>query len=340
MKHNDRLMRVLYFFVLFQVIACQSRLTQSPVQKMKLIMGTFVEIVVYDDDRPVAEIQRTIEQAFQEIERIDSLASNWTENSTVAFINQNAGKMWVKVEPELLEIIKQAQNISCISKGAFDITVSPLIQLWHVTSPKASLPAREDILDAVKRVGYNDILIKADSIHFNRPDLQIDLGGIAKGFAVDRGMDVLVRHGIHDALINAGGDFSAICSGLTAGKRKVWIKHPRDTDKLYGYFKMDDGSVATSGDYERYFMVDTVRYHHIIDPFTGYPASRSISVTIKAQTAMMADALATAVFILGPKEGMKLINSLNDVDGVIIFERDHKLQHIVSDNLKNSFVKS
>lgn len=344
-KYNPKtqfILRAIFILgmVLLQLTGCRSKIAVRPVQKMKIEMGTFVQISIYDEDKSIDYVQQAIDRSFHEIERIDKMASNWTDDSEVALINEKASTDTITINPELAYIIEKALYVGKISNGAFDITVSPLIKLWNVTDTMATILSHDDIVNAMKKIGYVYVSLKNNKLVFSQNDISIDLGGIAKGYAVDQGIKVLIEAGITDALINAGGDFTALCSPLTAGKRKVWIKHPRQRDQLFGYFKMDNGSVATSGDYERYFEVDSVRYHHIIDPATGYPANKSVSVTIQAKSALMADALATAVFVMGPEAGMKLVNSLDGVEGVIIYFQNKKLEYIVSDGLRGKFIKS
>lgn len=186
-------------------------------------------------------------------------------------------------------------------------------------------------------VGTDHLKIDGHRIQFDSPKVKIDFGAIAKGYAVDAAIEVLVKNGISDAMVNAGGNLRTLGSNLTKGQRRVWIKHPREKNLYFGSFPMDEGAVATSGDYERFFIADSIRYHHILDPKTGYPARGCVSVTIKAPTAMEADALSTAIFVLGPDKGMALINRLPNTEGIIIFERDGKLTWIASAGIKKIF---
>jgi thiamine biosynthesis lipoprotein len=165
----------------------------------------------------------------------------------------------------------------------------------------------------------------------------IDLGGIAKGYAVGEAIKALQAHGVTDAQIDAGGDLATIASPLTAGKRHIYIRHPEDRQKYFGRFRMDVGTVATSGDYERYFIYNGQRFHHILDPRNGLPARSCRSVTIRAMDAALADGLSTAVFILGPDQGMALVEQLPDVEAVILYDDGHGLQSKVSSGLQAGF---
>lgn len=329
--------KILLFFVIF--ISCDSDPHVKPVEETRIMMDTFITITIYNDYFTEDQAHEIISKAFIAMTRIDTLANNYDDSSIVSLLNQQAHERLVQVNPDLLYLVKKSIEIADISEGAFDISISPLIKLWPFGNDNPQLPEEKNIQNTLKHVNYQEIQIEDNKIKFNNQNTEIDLGGIAKGFAVDRAMDVLVSHGVRDALINAGGDIKAICSKLTQGRRKVWIRHPRERDKLYGYFQMDDGSVATSGDYERYVEIDSVRYHHILDPKTGYPARPCISVTVKAQDATTADALATAVFVLGPEKGMRLLNKLDNVEGVILFEEESGIKFVVSEGLKDKFFK-
>ena len=328
-----KILTVFIGFVLF-IISCSTKQQLQPIEKTKLMMGTIVQIKVYNK---LQNIEQIIEKAFAAMENVNKLASNYIDSSQISIINREAHKFFLEIDPSLFKIIEQSQQISDMTEGAYDITISPLLKLWNYNDPNPQLPSEEEIKRASMFVNYKNVLLKKNKIKFTKQGMRIDLGGIAKGYAVDKAMKVLLKHGIKDALIDAGGDFSAISGDLTKGKRKVWIKHPRQKDRLFGYFHIDNGSVATSGDYERFFFVDSVRYHHIINPKTGYPANESISVTIKAYSAMMADALATAVFLIGPEKGINLINQFDDVEGIIIYEKNKKLEHVVSKGLIGNF---
>ncbi len=326
---------IVLLFVIF--ISCNSEPPVKPVEETRIMMDTFVTITIYNDYFTKEQANTIIDEAFAAMSRVDTLANNYNDSSKVSLLNKQAQIDFVQVTPDLVYLVKKSIEIADISNGAFDITITPLIELWPFNDDNPIRPSKKEIQNALIYVNYKAIHIEDNKIKFNDPFIKIDLGGIAKGFAVDRAMEVLVKHGVRDALINAGGDIKAICSTLTQSRRKVWIRHPRQREKLYGYFQMDNGSVATSGDYERYVEIDSVRYHHIIDPKTGYPATPCISVTVQAQDATTADALATAVFVKGQEKGMVLLNKLDNVEGVILFAEEGGIKHVVSEGLKDKF---
>jgi FAD:protein FMN transferase len=330
--------RILFLITLL-IFCCNKSGEIRPIEKTKLKMGTFFKIVVYDNDKPQKQVEQAIDEAFQVITELEFIADYLNDSSTVSNINRSAAGKFVEADSQLIDMLNESQRIAAMTDGAFDITIAPVMDLWKFhNNSQPQIPAEPELQSALKLVDYRALEIKDFMVKFDRPGMSIDLGGIGKGYAVDYAMKVLIRHGIKDALVNAGGNLKAICSKLTAGKRKIWIKHPRFPEKFYGYFYMDDGSVSTSGDYEQYFIVDSVRYHHILNPKTGYPANQCVSVTITCPGGMTSDVLSTAAFVLGPEKGMQLIEKLEDVEGVIIFEQNHQLHHIVSSGLRDKLI--
>lgn len=311
--------------------------TIQPLERTSVMMDTFIQISIYDQNRPAEELNQILDLAFKRMAEIDRIANDYDDSSFVSLINREAGYQPIRLDDVSYNLIMASQSISKLSDGAFDITIGSVKQLWNFTQENPRIPGDSILQRQLQWVGTDHIKIQDKKIQFDSPAVRIDFGAIAKGYAVDQAIEVLKKHGITDAMVNAGGNLRTICSDLTKGKRRVWIKHPRKPDTLYGYFKMDEGSVATSGDYERFFMEGSVRYHHILDPKTGHPARDCVSVTILALTATEADGLGTAVFVLGPEKGLDLINQLPNVEGVIIFERDGKLKWKVSSGLRKKF---
>jgi len=298
-------------------------------------MGTFVTISVYDQNKSEKAIEEAVNRAFQRIHELEEETSSFIPNNAIWKLNHSSGKHPVEADSNLVRLFQEAERISDWTDGGFDVTVGPLRRLWNFDSTRTTLPDSGAIARLVPLVDYRNMDMTAHSLYLKKSRMQVDLGGIAKGFAVDEGMDVLRSFQVTDAMVDAGGDFSAIASSLTAGKRKVWIRHPRKLDAFFGWFPMDSGCVATSGDYEQYFIIKGVRYHHILDPKTGWPARKCVSVTIVAPTTMEADALATGIFVLGPQAGMKVIEAHPGIEGVILFQKNaRELGYLVSSGLQ------
>jgi len=276
----------------------------------QIIMGTTVEISIYPPD------EKALEEAFNEIKKVDTLMSIYKEDSEISSLNRQ-GEMEVSLET--LEVIKKALEVSGITRGAFDITCKPLINLWKKAKKEMKVPGEEEINKALSLVGYEKIILKGNLVSFKEKGMQIDLGGIAKGYAVDKAIEVLKKKGIKRALVNAGGDLYALGESPERGKWQIGIQDPRDQDKIFSVIKLKDKGVATSGDYRRYFTIEGKRYSHIVNPKTGQTVKDvPMSVTIIAPEATTADALATGVFVLGPEKGIELINTLPEIEGMII----------------------
>jgi thiamine biosynthesis lipoprotein len=318
---------------------CATNNDIQPFEQTRVMMDTFIQISIYDQDKTIEELNKISEFAFKQIEKIESITNDYDDSSNISLINREAGERAIALDRVMQNLILSSDKIYKISNGAFDITLGSVKQLWSFAPDNPRIPGDALIQQQLENVGHQHLLIEDGKIKFKLPGMKLDLGAIAKGYAIDAAIQVLKDNGISDAMVNAGGDLRTMCSDLTKGKRRVWIKHPRKADIFFGYFRMDEGSIATSGDYERFFIYDSVRYHHILDPKTGNPARGCVSVTIQAATATDADGLATAVFVLGPDRGMDLVNSLPGVAAIIVFEKDGKLDWKASAELKKIFKK-
>ena len=293
-------------------------------------MGTVVEITLVGDHEEGAK--NAALQAFQEIKRIEQLMSPWIDSSDVTRINQSAGKEWVKVSPEMLRVIKKAQEISELSGGGFDITVGPLTQLWRMARERGILPPPEELKQKLGLVNFRNVMIdQEEKVFLKKRGMSIDLGGIAKGYAVDRAFEVLRTLGYKNLIVNAGGDLRVGGSKLDQ-PWSIGIQDPRSSEKIMATVTIFDSAIATSGDYEKFFMYQGKRYHHIFNPKDGLPSDGCQSVTIICKEGMVADALATAVFVLGPEKGYVLCQKLKGVDCLIV-DKEGKI--ILSPGLKN-----
>lgn len=279
------------------------------------IMGTrvHVEFFIDDDSRGPG----LLESVMDEMHRIDRAFSSFKEDSELSKVNRQAVLGWVEVSDELLGLITKAHQVSVLTDGAFDITYASVGRYYDYREGKT--PDPQTMQRAVKAIDYRyiDRDLENSRVRFQRPEVYIALGGIAKGHAVDRAIALLQRAGVSQASVAAGGDSRII--GDRRGKPwTVGIQHPREADKMSAVLPLVDTAVSTSGDYERFFERDGVRYHHILDPSTGRSATGSWSVTILGPEATLTDALSTSVFVLGPERGLKLVNSLPGIDAIII----------------------
>ena len=329
-KRIDLRYSLCVFFVFLCLTGCEKRFKDS-----EFLMSTIVEITAVGTEE---ESRQAMRLAFEEIRRIDSLMSVYNPDSEVSRINEAAGKSAVQASADTLKVINESLRIAHLTNGALDITVAPLMELWGFGNGENRVPSDDELQEKLPLVDYTKVLVNGDSltVKLDLPGMQIDVGGVAKGYAVDSAIRVMKEAGIRNALINAGGDIYGV--GAPPGKEswRIGIRHPRDRADLLGVIELKDQAVATSGDYENFFEVDGKRYCHIMDPGTGRPVQGIMSVTILADTAAEADALATAVFPLGADEGMKLIESLEGVDGIIVTGSEaDDLKIMMSSGLEN-----
>jgi thiamine biosynthesis lipoprotein len=287
----------------------------------QVAMGTVVEITLIGDDEEAA--RKAALQAFQEIRRIEYLMSPSIESSDVTRINRSAGNDEVKVSPETIEVIKGAQEVSKLSGGGFDITVGPLVELWRKARERGIPPEMEEVKETLNLVNFRNLKTHyGGKVLLKKKGMAIDLGGIAKGYAVDRAFDLLKGLGYRSFLVNAGGDLRV--EGSKLGEPwSIGIQHPRDPGKIMARISLSDTAAATSGDYEKFFIHQGKRYHHILNPRNGFPAEGCQSVTVLHKEAITADALATAIFVLSPEKGYALCQRLEGVDCLIV-DRDGK----------------
>lgn len=292
-------------------------------------MGTKIGLQVFG-----VRAQEALEAARREAKRLELLFSRFLEGSDVWRINAAAGGMPVAVSPETFCVLKHAQELSRASGGCFDVTVAPLSDLWDYR--RAAVPAEDAIVRARELVAWRSLELDdaRRTARLARPGQAVDLGGIAKGFAGDALMDVFRRHGIRSALSDFGGGVSTLGAKPDGSAWRVGIRHPRE-NALIGALSVTGRAVVTSGDYERCFFADGVRCHHLINPRTGYPArSGLISVTVVADSGLIADALSTAVFVAGLDAGLELIRRSPGAGAVLI---DARLRVHVTQNLAAIF---
>jgi thiamine biosynthesis lipoprotein len=281
-------------------------------------MGTQLRVAVWATDEPRAG--DAIEHVFREFDRLEALLSNWKNDSDVTRLNHNAGITPVAVSPDTISVLRIAREVSELTRGKFDVTFGALSDIWRFDHDRDAVVPERDLIEArLKRIDYRAVEVDsvASTAFITRPGMRVHLGGIGKGYAVDRGAALLRDRGFGDFLIHAGGDL--LVAGTDGGRPwTLGIADPRGDHDPFATVQMSDGTFSTSGDYERAFMKDGKRYHHIIDPDIGEPATQCRSVTLVTNKAVLADAIAKGVFILGPDQGLALIEQLPDVEGVIV----------------------
>ncbi|MBI2556031.1 MAG: FAD:protein FMN transferase [Planctomycetes bacterium] len=316
------------------------------IKQTRMIMGTFAEVSIYSNDEKTAG--KAIEEALNEMERMDRIMSNYKNDSELSKVNKKAAKSPVPCNEELLDVIEQAQYYSELSGGAFDITVSPIVALWGFFSEKGHMPPDKEIEKLLPAVSYKNIVInrgnnpkKPGTVFLKNMKTQIDLGAIGKGYAVDKALEIIKKCGIDNGCINLGGNIYVL--GTPPGKNawKIGVQHPRDGNEILGYLELKNEATATSGDYERFFEFNGKRYSHIISPQTGRPVSGVLATTIVAPTGTKVDALSTIVFVLGREKGMELIKKIPNADALIAYEeKDGKIAIDMTLGFKDKFKKT
>ncbi|MGK0153812.1 MAG: thiamine biosynthesis lipoprotein [Neolewinella sp.] len=279
------------------------------------VMGTEYRLAAIGTD--AVKLDAALAAAVKELQRVEDLMTDWRA-SPLSTLNDNAGKGPQVLPLELAAMIGRGQAVGELTDGAFDISFAGVGKLWDFKRKPPRVPTAEQVKAALAHVDYRRIEIVPAKLTVALPaGFRIGLGGIAKGYGIDAAMKVLMQHDIRNAVVNVGGDMSIL--GKKQGKPwPIGIAHPRHKEHALAELKLSNVCVVTSGDYERFFEVDGVRYHHILDPRTGYPSKGCITATVVASHAEYADALATALCVLGPEKGLALIESLPRVEAIVV----------------------
>ncbi len=322
MKIKYRVVTV-YVFIAGLMLLMLTGLTGCAAQEQKkhtrtvFFMDTQVDITYYHPSAQVA--QTDIAEMFAEMQRLESILSRQATGSDLDRINAAAGREAVEVNPETIFVLRSALEFAELSNGAFDPTVAPLLEVWGFGGDFPAVPTQEELSRARELVNYRLVEIDEEksSVFLPMPEMRLDLGGIAKGYIVDRGQES-IRELASASFINAGGDISIRGRKPSGEDWRIAVQDPDNPDRFMAIITMEEGSVATSGDYQRFFEEEGQRYHHIIDPFTGMPAFELSSVTVVASDTMTADAISTAVFVLGLEKGLALVESLPGVEAILM----------------------
>lgn len=281
----------------------------------KPIMGTRVYVKVWHQNREKAT--KAVDAVIDEMHRIDTLMSPYKESSELSRINRLAHEKPVKISKELFDLIVRSKDISKMTRGAFDVTFA---SIGFEFDYRSGVKPADDWIDSnLEKINFRNVELdpRVQSIVYLKPGVKIDLGGIAKGHAVDRSIHILKSFGVENAIVTAGGD-SRIIGDHNGRPWNIGIKNPRSENQQVAIIPLYTQAISTSGDYERYFIQDGERHHHILNPKTGKSVKGLRSVSIVGPNATLTDALSTSVFVLGLQEGMKLVESLDDVEAVLI----------------------
>lgn len=318
----------LCFLILF-LAGCQG--TPHLVKRSQMLMGTVVFVTAVGADERIA--QRAVKAGLDEIRRLEELLSTWIPTSELSQVNAAAGRESIQVSQETFEVLRRSLEVAKLTQGGFNIALGPAVNAWNV-SGEGQVPRQEDLEALRPQIELSNLQLDETtrSVWLRRPGMSIDVGGIGKGYAADLAAKVMRTTGATAGVVALSGDIKTFGRMPDTQRFVFGIQHPRkEQGEVLGRIELEDEAVSTAGDYQRYFMKDGVRFHHILDPKTLHPARGCQSVTVIAKDGVMADGLDTGIFVMGPDKGMALIESLPDVEGVIV---DQEGTVFVSSGLK------
>ncbi len=310
---------------------------REPVSQRQILLGTYVTITSYDVDMDPAAVNRAIGAGFDAIRQVEAMTNPYDSASTVGALNRRSGEAReVLPDRHFNDLLSRAMEVAQETGGAFDFTLWPVFRLWRFDTDSAAVPAQESIRQALARVGYQKVEVDSQRL-FLPAGAELDLGGISKGFAVEMARRVLRGQGLRNFIIDAGGNL-----GIEWNHEEdiqIFVRHPRREGQFWGQFPLGRScGVSTSGDYQFYFIENGRRYHHILNPQTGYPADGVAAVSIIAPDAITADGFSTAVFVMGRERGKEFIESHPELQGLIIFQDSgDSLQTYLSAGVKEKF---
>lgn len=320
----------LFFFTSCSFINPPSK----PLSRTEFILGTTVTLSLHDH-----QSEQLLDKAFNRITELENTLSVNKVGTLIDTINDAAGKSAVQVDPDTFNVIQKGLAYSALTDGYFDITVGPIVKLWHIGFPDARVPSKEEIQEKLPLINYHNVILDASqqTVFLKESGMMLDLGGIGKGYAADEICSLLKSEGVTRAIIDLGGNLYMLGDKSQDTPWTVGVQDPfNPRGDIIGHLNTANQSVVTSGIYERFIEQNGIQYHHILNPKTGYPFTNEIAgVTIVSDYSTDGDALSTAVFAKGLKEGMAFIESLNAIEAIFI-TKDYKVY--TSSGLKNNFV--
>lgn len=298
------------------MIGCTKQQYSEPISRTEVMMGTVVKISLYDGE------EKILDKAFERVHEIEDLVSINKDGTEIDKLNENAGIKGIKLSDTSYNIIDKALYYSKLSNGGYDATIGPLVKLWSIGLPEAKVPTQKEIDETIKKIDYSKVKMNPNTkeVFLSQKGMMLDLGSIAKGYTADEIVKILRNESVNQAIIDVGGNIYAM--GLKDGEKnwKIGIQNPFDErGSIVGSIEISDKSVVTSGVYERFIKKDGVKYHHILNPRTGYPYETDIAgVSIITDKSIDADALSTLIFTKGLSEGLKFVEKLENVDAIFI----------------------
>lgn len=306
--------------LLFVVVSFSS-FAQAEYKKKVSMLGSPFEITVVAKDS--IEGNYFIELAISEVKRIENQISDWIPTTQISLVNKNAEIQAVKVDSEVFDLVARAIKISELTDGAFDISYASMDKIWKFDGSMKAMPSDDAIKKSVAKIGYKNIILnKQDqSIFLKIEGMKLGLGGIGQGYIADKVKDKLLANGCLSGIVNVSGDINAWGKQSNQKPWTVGIVNPMNKNKVFATFPLENSSVETSGNYEKYVIFNGIRYSHIIDPRSGFPAQGVVSVSVFAKQTEIADALATGIFVLGVEVGLNLVNQLKGIECIIVDDK-------------------
>ncbi|TDO83387.1 thiamine biosynthesis lipoprotein [Halanaerobium saccharolyticum] len=330
MFKNKKLILITILAVFLLILtACGNKAEELPQAKdTAFLMDTLVQMQAHGENAEVA-----VEESMERIREIENLMSKTIKSSDIYELNHNP-KTKIQISQASMAVLKKALEYAKMTDGSFDPTIGALVELWGIGTEDAAVPTQSEIEKALSNTGYQYLKLYENSAKITNPGVKIDLGGIAKGYAAEEVKDVVQKHGIQHAFVNLGGNVLVIGNKVDGSPWKIGIQDPREgRGNVMAIVDAVDSTIVTSGNYERYFEENGKLYHHIINPETGYPARNNLlSASIISENSFDADALSTAVYVMGLEKGMNFIESLENVEVMFITE---KLDVYLSSGLKD-----
>eukprot|EP01137_Pigoraptor_chileana_P007834 Opistho-2@3621 len=309
------------YFLFFTLAHSVLALSQVSKTRTVTLMGSRFDITIVAKDIPTAE--KYIDSSVTEISRIENLISDWMPQSQLSQVNRNAGIQPVKVDKELIDLTERAIRFSEMTKGAFDISFAAADRIWKFDGSMTALPSPEAVKESVQKIGYKNIIINREesTIFLKILGMKIGFGATGKGYAADKTKELMISKGVTAGIINASGDMNTWGKQPDGSNWIIGVTNPMKNSDVFALYQLSGTAVVTSGNYEKYVIIDKKRYSHIIDPRTGYPSAGLSSVTVFAESAEKANGFSTAIMVLGKKEGLKLLNQNKDLQGILIDDK-------------------
>ena len=308
-------------YLVIAFLATISSYSQTIYKKKLAMLGSPFEISVVASDSIKANEYSNL--AINEVKRIENLISDWIPTTQISEINKNAGIQPVKVDEEVFDLVERAIKISKLTNGAFDISYASMDKIWKFDGSMKEMPTPEAIKKSVEKIGYQNIILDKENktIFLKLTGMKLGLGGIGQGYIADKVKELLQSKGCNSGLVNVSGDINTWGKQPNGELWTVGIVNPMNKNKVFATFPLDNSAVETSGNYEKFVTFNGIRYSHIIDPRTGYPATGIVSVSVFAKQTEIADALATGIFVLGVEVGLDLVNQLKGIECIIVDDK-------------------